>query len=320
MDIRKYKPSDETIWDSLIPETNNGTLFHTRRFFKYHPKERFVDHSLIFMKNGKIRALFPAAEKFNENEKVLVSHPGSSFGSFVVPEDLSFKESEDLIVTLKSYARKTGFNKIQITSPPVLYSNRPSNYIDFAMVSAGFEYLTREVTSVLFLEETIEKTVAKFRSSHRQAVRKAEKQGIVVRHSDDYRAFYSILKKNLKIRHGVQPTHTLDEILHLKELFPKQIQLWGAFHESKMVAGVINFICNERAILAFYISHIEDYQEFRPVNLLFYTIFDWAIKNNFKVFDFGIFTVKEKPNYGLGRFKENFGASGIFRDTMILSL
>ena len=49
--------------------------------------------------------------------------------------------------------------------------------------------------------------------------------------------------------------------------------------------------------------------------LLFYSIFDWAIKNELKVFDFGIFTVNEEPNFGLARFKENFGASGMFRDT-----
>ena len=34
--------------------------------------------------------------------------------------------------------------------------------------------------------------------------------------------------------------------------------------------------------------------------------------------DFGIFTVNGEPNMGLGRFKENFGASGIFRDTIEL--
>jgi hypothetical protein len=39
-----------------------------------------------------------------------------------------------------------------------------------------------------------------------------------------------------------------------------------------------------------------------------------------KIYDFGTFTVDEEPNMGLGRFKENFGASGIFRDTVELSL
>ena len=40
--------------------------------------------------------------------------------------------------------------------------------------------------------------------------------------------------------------------------------------------------------------------------------------NDLYIYDFGIFTVNGEPNMGLGRFKENFGASGIFRDTIEL--
>ena len=90
--------------------------------------------------------------------------------------------------------------------------------------------------------------------------------------------------------------------------------------KDKMVAGVVNFIATENVVLAFYISHDENFQEARPINLLFYKIFEWAIQEKFRVFDFGIFTVNEEPNLGLARFKENFGASGQFRDTLELNL
>ena len=73
-------------------------------------------------------------------------------------------------------------------------------------------------------------------------------------------------------------------------------------------------------VLAFYISHDELYNQYRPLNILFYEVFSWAIESKYKVYDFGIFTVNEEPNMGLGRFKENFGASGIFRDTIELNL
>ena len=87
-----------------------------------------------------------------------------------------------------------------------------------------------------------------------------------------------------------------------------------------MIAGVVNFIVSTRVVLAFYISHMEEYQELRPINLLFYQIFKWAIQNQLQIFDFGIFTVNENPNMGLARFKENFGASGVFRDTIELNI
>jgi lipid II:glycine glycyltransferase (peptidoglycan interpeptide bridge formation enzyme) len=73
-------------------------------------------------------------------------------------------------------------------------------------------------------------------------------------------------------------------------------------------------------VLAFYISDDKAYQEYRSVNNLFYHIFHWAVEHNFQFFDFGIFTVNMDPNWGLGKFKESFGARGLFRDTFELIL
>lgn len=265
-------------------------------------------------------SVLPAAEIPENGKKCIVSHPGASMGSFVVPEDLSFSDSLSIVEQLINYANDNGFSGIRLTLPPTIYSNRISNYIDFALQKNGFKYIKREISSVLFLEDTIEKTLAKFKQTHRTAVRKAEKSNVIIKQSDDFEAFYSILTKNLSIRHNVTPTHTLKELLHLKELFPDKINLFGAFVEDTMVAGVVNFVANDNVVLAFYISHDEAFQEMRPINLLFYKIFEWAIDHNYLIFDFGIFTVNEEPNMGLARFKENFGASGQFRDTLELKL
>jgi len=303
-------------WDSFVSSANNGTLFHTRHFLSYHPKERFNDHSLEFYKKGKLVGVFPAAVIETENGRTLVSHPGASVGSFVVPKDLAFADALEIVDCLITYSKMENFNCIRLTQPPTIYSKRLSHYIDFALKKNNFQYTKREISSVLFLEKSIDENLIKFKSTHRTAVRKAEKSGVIVKQTDDFASFYKILKKNLSIRHDVTPTHSLDEMLNLKKLFPKQIHLFGAFIEDIMVAGVVNFITTENVILAFYISHDEDYQDTRPINLLFYKIFEWAIKEKYSVFDFGIFTVNEEPNMGLARFKENFGASGQFRDTL----
>ena len=105
-----------------------------------------------------------------------------------------------------------------------------------------------------------------------------------------------------------------------KKIFPDKIHLFGAYLRNEMIAGVVNFIINQKVVLAFYISHKQGYEDHRPVNLLIYNIIKWAIEKQLKILDFGIFTVKEAPNMGLARFKENFGASGIFRDTIELNL
>ena len=316
--INRYSSLDESMWDNFVPNSNNGTIFHLRSFLNYHPKNRFTDHSLIITKKDKLFSVLPAAEKRINGRLSLISHPGTTVGSFVVPENLSIAESMDLVKSLIGYAKKNSLYSIRITLPPNLYQRRLSNYMDFSFFKNGFQYLKRDVTSILFLEESHEDTVNKFRSSHRRAVKKAIDSGIEIKQSNDLASFYNILEKNLKIRHGVNPTHTLEELQHLHSLFPDRCNLFSAILNDKMIAGVFNFIVNEHVVLAFYISHDEKFAEYRAVNLLFYKIFDWAIDKKYKIYDFGTFTVNEEPNMGLGRFKENFGASGIFRDTIEL--
>ena len=94
------------------------------------------------------------------------------------------------------------------------------------------------------------------------------------------------------------------------------LNIFSAYYKNEMIAGILNIKVKDDVSLAFYISHKEKYQDLRPLNLLFYSVFKWAIKEKIKVYDFGIFTIGGEPNMGLGRFKENFGASGIFRDTL----
>ena len=318
--VRKFTIKDTKNWDDFVIRSNNGTIFHTRKFLSYHPENRFSDYSLIFQKKEKIIGVLPAAIIVKYGKNILVSHPGASVGSCVVPEELSFSDALEIVEILSRYCLEYFFDKIIITQPPLIYSRRISQYMDFSFRKAGYHYLRREVSSILFLERSVKENLVKFKSTHRTAIRKAEKSGVIIKQTDEYENFYKILEKNLSIRHNVSPTHSLLELLYLKKLFPDRIILFGAYLKNEMIAGVINFVINGRIVLAFYVSHKKQYQELRPINLLFYKIFEWAIQQQFKAFDFGIFTVNEIPNMGLARFKENFGASGVFRDTIELNI
>ena len=313
--VKRHSKNNKVLWDSFVKNANNGTIFHLRKFLSYHPKGRFIDHSIEFYKKNRLFSVFPATESNINGKNLLVSHPGSTVGSFVVPESASISDSLELIEVLIDYAKKNKLEGVRLTIPPIFYQNKASNYIDYALLRNGFKYLKREVTSSLFIENNVEANLSKFKPSHARAVRKAKEIGIETKVSQDVKSFYSILKENLKIRHGVSPTHTIQELYDLIELFPNSINIFGAFYNGEMIAGVLNFIIKDDVVLAFYISHNEKFQELRPLNILFYSIFEWCVKEKIKVYDFGIFTVNGEPNMGLGRFKENFGASGIFRDT-----
>ena len=318
--VRKYTQSDEKVWDEFVEHSNNGTLFHTRKFLYYHPEDRFLDHSLVFEKGGNIISVLPGTIQKKEGDEILISHPGASVGSFVVPEKLSFSEALEIVEKLSDYAHSRKINHVRLIQPPIIYQRQLSQYMDFSFMRAGYSYARRELSSYLQLENTIEENLLKFKSTHRTALRKAEKSEVGVWISEDFETFYSILQNNLSIRHNVKPTHTLSELQKLKKIFPDKIYLFGAYLRNEMIAGVVNFIINQKVVLAFYISHKQGYEGHRPVNLLIYNIIKWALEKQLQILDFGIFTIKESPNMGLARFKENFGASGIFRDTIELDL
>ncbi|MCX6150163.1 MAG: GNAT family N-acetyltransferase [Ignavibacteriales bacterium] len=301
-------------WDEFIESSDNGTIFHTRKFLSYHPKDRFKDVSLVIKKKNSIFSLLPAVVIERDDKKILSSHAGASYGSFAYDSDLNFREAFDLVEILLAYAKELKCDRIQLTPPPIIYQSKLSNYIDFALVSNGFQYLKREVSSVVQLDVEKDKLIYTYRPEARTALKKSQKMGIEIVECERFEEYYAILKKNLRMRHNVNPTHTLDELLKLKQMFPTRIRLWGAFLGDKLIAGVCNFSANPKVVLAFYISHDDDYQEYRAVNLLFYEIMKRYQEEGYKFLDFGIFTVNMDPNWGLARFKENFGSRGIFRD------
>jgi len=312
--VKKFINENTTIWDNFINSSNNGALFHYRSFLNYHENIQFEDHSLLFYKDDKLIAILPAAIK----EDYFISHPGISFASFIYQDKLSFIDSNDIVVQFLHYVSQLDYKHIRITLSPSCYSNAVSDYIEFCLYSNGFEYQKIELSNIVELGENFEDLYNTYKSSSRQAHRKAERSDISVKQSDNFDEFYDILCNNLALRHNVFPTHTLSELKKLKKLFPKKINLFSAELDGEIIGGVINFICNQNTVLAFYISHKSDFQNFRPLNIIFSNIFQWAITNHYKYYDFGLVTVNGEPNLSLARFKESFGATGTFRKTMIL--
>ena len=51
--VRKFTVKDTKNWDDFVNRSNNGTIFHTRKFLSYHPKNRFWIIVLYFKKKKK---------------------------------------------------------------------------------------------------------------------------------------------------------------------------------------------------------------------------------------------------------------------------
>ncbi len=241
-------------WDEFVKQSDNGTIFHEQRFLSYHPNERFSNDSIVFYKKNKILALLPATIVERYGMRIFVSHQGASYGGFVY-KDLNLQEAHKLVDLIEKIAKEKHCNRVVLTLPPIIYQKKYSNYLDFALYRNGFSYLKREISSVVRLDFPQNNPAVIYREEAVRALNKAKKMGVEIAETDKFDAYYEILKNNLRMRHNVTPTHSLDELIKLKNLYPTKIRLFGAFLGDNLIAGVCNFSANSEVVLAFYISH-----------------------------------------------------------------
>ncbi|MFP4522824.1 MAG: GNAT family N-acetyltransferase [Fibrobacterota bacterium] len=319
--VKKYTSRDRVLWEEFVRESNNGTIFHTQKFLSYHPEGRFKNHHLIITKNDKPAALITGADREDDDGKrIFASYPGASFGGFIFKKGASLEETKSVIEMSLEYMKEKKYDRFRVTLPCIFYCGAQNNNTEFIFSNLGFKYQKRELSSVStlnFREEDVEKN---FNSGCRRAVNKARKSGVEVKITSDYKQFYKILKKNLNLRHNVEPAHSESELIKLSEMFPEDIVFFGAYLGKKLLGGIVMFVCNKRVSMAFYISQDYKYQEYRPVNLLFSEVLRWSVQKGFSYLDFGLFTVNMDPNWGLCRFKESFGAQPVFREYFYLDL
>lgn len=316
--VRPATPHDRSSWTSFAERSNNGTVFHTPAFLDYHPEGRFNNHHLVLEGVSRQKIAFvPGALSETDGETWFRSYPGASYGGPVLDDTSGLDKVEKIIDALVKYCRKQGFAGIEITPPPLCYFRRPHNYMDFALIRRGFSYKKRELTAVIDLRRLGEEIDLGFSQSARRGVKKALKSGLRVVEDNDFSRFYPVLANNLNERHGVRPTHTLEELNLLDRLLGQNAvrQFITVDGSGEVHAGMVMFHCNPRVTLAFYISHNEESQALRPVNLVYREVIDWARKMGYHYLDLGTYTLNMEVNYGLCRFKESFSARGQFRNT-----
>jgi len=315
---------DQAAWDKVLQTADNATLFHTQEFLAYHPAGRFDNHHLIFRIGEEPRAIFTGAVRETEKGKALVSYPGASYGGLAYPPGLSFSHARHLVDLLLRHAAEEGFKALTLTPPPAIYSSQPGDVLTFHLLKAGFRYVKREITQaipLIYPEEIVFHTLC---NKTRTAIRKAMKADLQVDEDialsdENLEVFYPLLWDNRR-RLGVTPTHSVDELKRLRDLVPDQLSLSLVRHGRRPIAGILNFVCNKRVLLIFYVCHDWEYQELRPVPLLVYRSMLWARRHAFLYLDFGTSTLNMEPNWGLIKFKENFGSLGFFRDTLTINL
>jgi hypothetical protein len=319
MKIIEYTEDWKKKWDNFVLESNNGTVFHMQRFFDYHSKGKFTFNHLIFSDKGNIVGLLPGSRIGNLYESPI----GSSYGS-IVTKDIKFSYAIEMISALLDYGKDKGIKEFLLTSAPRVYEKHPNENLDFAMLWMGFSYDLHYISSAikLFPDEDI---LSRFQPTVRRNIRKSLKSSdLRIEINDRYDEFYPILLDN-KARHDVKPTHSLEDLLKLKQLLPENIILFMVYYKDKPVAGSNVFICNDQVVLCFYNMLRYEYENLKPIHRVMYEVVNWATGKGYDYVDIGVSQdIKADnpmtPSMSLIDFKEKFDAKTVMRNTLKISL
>jgi hypothetical protein len=315
LSVRPYGMTDADAWDDFCAGALQSTLIHTRRFLSYHGN-RFTDRSLIIEDNDKCVGLFPAA--LNPGDATcVVSHPGITYGGVLHQGSLRGERMVAAIAEICRHYRARGQEKLTYKAVPSFYHRAPAQDDLYALSRLGAVRRRCDLSCTIDLQHRL--SVSERR---RRGLKKARKAGVeVVEGNQHLPALWDVLTENLARKHGVNPVHSLEEIMLLVSRFPDHIRCVCARLDGRVIAGVLLFI-TPTAHHAQYIASSDKGYEVSALDLLSEYSIGTAFDQGKRWFDFGISTedLGEVLNGGLYRFKSEFGGGGTVHEFYELKL
>jgi Acetyltransferase (GNAT) domain len=315
LSVRPFGTTDAYAWDDFCAEALQSTLLHTRRFLSYHGN-RFTDRSLIIEDNDKCVGLFPAA--LNPGDATcVVSHPGITYGGVLHQGSLRGERMVEALAEICRHYRAQGQEKLTYKAVPSFYHRAPAQDDLYALFRLGAVRCRCDLSSTIDLQHRLPLS-----ERRRRSLKKARKTGVeVVQGSQHLPALWAVLTENLARKHGVQPVHSLEEIVLLAGRFPDHIRCVCARLDGRVIAGVLMFV-TPTAHHAQYIASSDKGYEVSALDLLFEYSIETAGDLGSSWFDFGISNENQGMvlNDGLHRFKSEFGGGGAVHEFYELNL
>ena len=304
--VEKYSSIRYDLWNEFVANAKNATFLFHRDFMEYH-QDRFEDYSLlIFDDNQELIAVLPA----NRIGETLFSHQGLTYGGIVIHKKTKLSDFISIAKSVFEYLNAEQFQKINFKEIPHIYTQIPSDELQYLMFLMQGNLVRRDVLSVLDLTSNFS-----FSRDRKNGVKRGIKNNLAVKEEANFELFWNeILIPNLEVKHQAKPVHSLEEIQLLFSKFPKNIRQFNVYQNDKIVAGTTIF---ETDLVAHsqYISGNSDKNELGSLDFLHDYLISSVFKDK-KYFDFGISNENQGKNIneGLLYWKESFGARAITQD------
>ena len=300
-----YKASDANQWDEFCSDNTNATFLHTRRYLSYH-QDKYIDHSLLIYSNNKLVGLFPIAISRTKGS-VPMSHPGISYGGIIHSGKLLGQLMAEAFDLSMGYLKNLGYQKFVYRPIPYIYNSIPAQDDIYTLIVRGARLTRCDLSSSINLS-------SRRKTEGQRAWTKIglDSEYSLVSDFDKIYEFWALLEKNLIEKYGTSPTHSLEEIINLKELFPDNIELITMSNSIECIAGLILY-WTENVCHIQYMSANSLGREQHGMDILIEKAISLAIKKEIFFLDFGHSNENygQNLNLGLYRFKSKFGGGGV---------
>ena len=315
--IQKYNNKILHLWDDFISNSNNGTIFNTRKFLSYHISRTFDDNSLLFFSNMKLIAVLPAVIINNSGRRTLYSHPGASFGGLILNNNLSFSAIDDILSNLEKYCVEESIKELMLINTPMIYYRERDESLNYLLLLHNFQIYENYISHYINImkEENMMNLLNKRKKRYLKQL--IDNNNFVFCTDSSIDTFYKILSDSKKNFHS-KPTHSLEELKKIKELFPQKVKLFISKYQNKIVGGTLIFQTSKTTCLVFYNVVNIAYRNSQLAALQLYQCMVAAKKQNCYIVDLGVSHTPEtsnplSPKKSLIQFKEQMGASGVLR-------
>lgn len=279
--IQIFNMNQAKEWDELVHSFANYDVYYLSGYVKAFQIHGDGEPQLFYYNENGLRGIYVYMKRKTAIEGVYDSITPYGYGGFLLEGD----ESEENIKSLwKVYVEK--MKSENIVDNFVRYHPVLANAIPMKVCSDVID-LGKTVSMDLSSEDVIWKNI---HSKNRNMIRKAEKNGIVIRHGQGLELFDDFIK----IYNATMDKDNAEPYYYFKPEFYKSIhedlndnyEMFWAEYEGKIIAMSIMIFANGR--LNYHLSGSDlQYRNLAPSNLLLYKAAMWGMEKGMNTFHLG---------------------------------
>ena len=175
------------------------------------------------------------------------------------------------IRALKKYLEENNFEKCIIRTPPFPYQNNANEEYEYALIHEGFDISKHSITNIIDLHDF---EFEKLKNPKKRAIKKSETTigiNILEGHLNKelFEEYYNVLLKDRELK-NVKPTHSLEQLIYLKNNLQDKIVLFSALIDNNIAGICILFLIKKDVILNFYLAAGEEYKKDRVSDFILF--------------------------------------------------